>query len=342
MARKRIVILGGGTGGTTVANRLRRRLPAAEAEIQVVDRDNRHIYQPGLLFVPFGLAHVDDLVRSRQRQLASGIVFHEHGVDHVDLPGQSVRFVDGALLEYDVLVVATGARLQPQETEGLTGDGWNETAFTFYTTEGAAALQTALARFDGGRLVVNLVDMPIKCPVAPLEFAFLADWYLRERGIRARTELSFVTPLDAAFTKPVASEELAGLLGEKEIELVTEFNVGEVDGAAGALTGYEFQSSFAGSPSGHRWHRRGASGRQGDSRERRIDGVHSRRAGAFPPGREPRGGGHPATRTCRSGSHSATLSASFRATGGRCSHPLRPTSSRSATRPTCRRRRPAP
>jgi sulfide:quinone oxidoreductase len=233
------VILGGGTGGTTVANRLHRRLADDQAEIHVVDRDDRHVYQPGLLFVPFGLAQVDDLTRSRQRQLASGIQFHEREVDHVDLTGQEVRLDDGTVLRYDVLVVATGARLQPGETEGLTDAGWNETAFTFYTTEGAAALQTALARFDGGRIVVNLVDMPIKCPVAPLEFAFLTDWYLRERGVRARTELSFVTPLDAAFTKPVAAAELAGLLTGKEIELVTEFNAGEVDGAGGVLTAYD-------------------------------------------------------------------------------------------------------
>jgi sulfide:quinone oxidoreductase len=221
------------------ANRLRRRFDPDEAEIHVVDLDDRHVYQPGLLFVPFGLAQVDDLTRSRQRQLVSGIRFHEREVDHVDLIGQKVRLDDGTLLRYDVLVVATGAHLQPGETEGLTDAGWNETAFTFYTTEGAAALQTALAHFDGGRIVVNLVDMPIKCPVAPLEFAFLADWYLRERGVRAQTELSFVTPLDAAFTRPVAAAELAGLLAGKEIDLVTEFNAGEVDGAGGVLTAYD-------------------------------------------------------------------------------------------------------
>ena len=81
--------------------------------------------------------------------------------------------------------------------------------------------------------------MPIKCPVAPLEFAFLADWYLRERGIRDRVELVYATPLDGAFTKPVASEHLAGLLAEKEIELVTEFNAGEVDGVGGRLVSYD-------------------------------------------------------------------------------------------------------
>jgi len=239
MSRKRIVILGGGTGGTMTANRLRRRFDADEAEIHVVDRDDRHVYQPGLLFVPFGLAHVDEIVRPRRRQLRNGIVFHENEVQAVRVDRDEVLLDDGVVLPYDALVVASGARLQPEETEGLTGPGWNERVFTFYTPEGAEALRGALERFEGGRLVVNLIDMPIKCPVAPLELAFLADWYLRERGVRGRTELVYATPLDGAFTKPIASEHLAGLLAEKEIELVTEFNVGDVDGGGGTLTSYD-------------------------------------------------------------------------------------------------------
>src|SRR6266511_2034426 len=220
-ARKQIVILGGGTGGTMTANRLRRRFDADQAEIHVVDRDNRHVYQPGLLFVPFGFAQVEEIVRPRRRQLRKGIVFHENEVDSVSLERDEVLLDDGTVLPYDVLVVATGVRLQPEETEGLTGPGWNERVFTFYEPESAAALQQALERFDGGRVVVNLVDMPIKCPVAPLEFAFLADWHFRERGIRDKVELVYATPLDGAFTKPIASRHLAGLLAEKEIELVT-------------------------------------------------------------------------------------------------------------------------
>jgi sulfide:quinone oxidoreductase len=237
--RKQIVILGGGTGGTMTANRLRRRFDEDEAEIHVIDRDDRHVYQPGLLFVPFGLADADEIVRRRRRQLRSGITFHETDVESVEVDADRVQLVDGTVLPYDVLVVATGVRLQPEETEGLDGPGWNERAFTFYTLEGAEALRRALENFDGGRLVVNLIDMPIKCPVAPLEFAFLADWHLRERGIRNRTELVYATPLDGAFTKPVASEHLTGLLAEKEIELVTEFNAGEVDGVGGKLSSYD-------------------------------------------------------------------------------------------------------
>jgi sulfide:quinone oxidoreductase len=239
VSRKQIVILGGGTGGTMTANRLHRRFGADEAEIHVVDRDDRHVYQPGLLFVPFGLTSLDEIVRPRRRQLHDGVVFHETEVAWVELDREEVVLLDGDVLPYDVLVVASGVRLQPEETQGLDGPGWNDRVFTFYSPEGADALHGALERFDGGRLVVNLVDMPIKCPVAPLEFAFLADWHLRERGIRARTELVYATPLDGAFTKPVASQHLAGLLAEKEIELVTEFNAGEVDGVGGKLGSYD-------------------------------------------------------------------------------------------------------
>jgi sulfide:quinone oxidoreductase len=239
VSRRRIVVLGGGTGGTMAANRLRRRFGPDETEIHVVDRDDRHVYQPGLLFVPFGLAQPEEIVRPRRRQLRSGIVFHRNEIEAVSTERDEVTLDDGTVLRYDVLVVASGVRLQPEETEGLLGAGWNERAFTFYTPEGAGALAGALDRFGGGRVVVNLVDMPIKCPVAPLEFAFLADWYFRERGIRSKVELAYATPLDGAFTKPVASQLLAGLLAEKGIELVPEFNAGEVDAVGGKLVSYD-------------------------------------------------------------------------------------------------------
>lgn len=235
---KNVVILGGGTGGTLTANRLRRAC-RDDVGITVVDQDDEHVYQPGLLFVPFGMARAEDLVRSRPRQLHAGITYHRGAVDHVDADHDTVRLTDGTELRYDVLVVATGATLLPDETEGLTGPGWRDRVHTFYDLPGATALHTALEAFDGGRLVVNVVDLPIKCPVAPLEFCFLADWYFRERGIRDRVRLTYATPLDGAFTKPVAANALAGLLAEKGVELVTEFNTGEVDGAAGRLVSYD-------------------------------------------------------------------------------------------------------
>ncbi|HUO70105.1 MAG TPA: FAD/NAD(P)-binding oxidoreductase [Solirubrobacteraceae bacterium] len=234
----RIVILGGGTGGTLVANRLH-KLFGAEADIIVVDRDDRHVYQPGLLFVPFGLAEPQELVRSRRAQLRHGIDFRLAEVERVETDDNVVFTTDGDAIAYDVLVIASGTALLPEETEGLSGAGWGEKIFTFYTLEGATALRDALSRFDRGRLVVNLVDLPIKCPVAPLEFCFLADWFLRERGVRQEIELVYVTPLDGAFTKPIASERFGDLLAEKGIALESEYAVGQVDGAAGKLISWD-------------------------------------------------------------------------------------------------------
>jgi sulfide:quinone oxidoreductase len=236
---KTIVVLGGGTGGTLIANRLRRMLGRGAADIIVIDADDEHVYQPGLLFVPFGKAGPGSLTRPRHRQLRSGVTFRQAAVDRVDLDRNEVLLAGGEVVGYDVLVIATGARLVPEETEGLTGAGWMEKVFTFYTLDGAIALRRALAEFDGGRVAVAVMDMPIKCPVAPLEFCFLADSYFRECGIRAKVDLTYVTPLDGAFTKPVASKQLSGLLKDKGISLVTEFNTGEVSGAEGKLVSFD-------------------------------------------------------------------------------------------------------
>jgi len=208
---KRIVVLGGGTGGTLIANRLRRMLDRNATAIVVIDHDDQHLYQPGLLFVPFGKARPGSLTRPRHRQLRPGVTFRQAAVDRVDLDRSEVLLADGTPVGYDVLVIATGARLVPEETDGLAGPGWMEKVFTFYTLDGAVALRRALAQFDGGRLAVAVMDMPVKCPVAPLEFCLLADSYFRDRGIRDKVDLTYVTPLDGAFTKPVASRELGGL-----------------------------------------------------------------------------------------------------------------------------------
>jgi sulfide:quinone oxidoreductase len=160
--------LGGGTAGTLTANRLQREL-GDQAAITVVDRDEDHWYQPGLLFVPFGRARPERIMRSRARQLRRGISRHDKSpVDHVDIRQRRVHLADRASLPYEVLVIATGAALLPGETEGLAEAMAQGKAFTFYEPGGAAALREALAGFDGGRIAINIVDMPIKCPVAPI------------------------------------------------------------------------------------------------------------------------------------------------------------------------------
>lgn len=240
MVTKSVVVVGGGTGGTLAANRLRRALDP-DVAVVVLDRDDRHLYQPGLLFVPFGLAAPSRLVRSRRAQIVPGVEFRETGVERIDLEADCVVLTDGSSVPYDALVVASGARLLPEETEGLTGPGWGRSVHTFYSLPGAASLGAALAAFEGGRIVVNLLDLPVKCPVAPLEFCFLIDWFLCQRGIRQRVQLTYVTSLDAAFTKATCNRELSGLLESKGIDVVTEFATERVDSCGRRLHSYDGQ-----------------------------------------------------------------------------------------------------
>ncbi len=235
---KNLVILGAGTAGTLVANHLRGKLPN-DWSISVVDPDPIHIYQPGLIFLPFGREREERIVRQRGKTLKSGVEWVQEAVSRVDTDDQQVILENGDRLAYDLLVVATGTEIRPEETEGLAGEHWHDTIHDFYTLEGAKALQRALADFDGGRFVINIVEMPIKCPVAPLELTFLADEYFTRRGIRDRVELVYATPLDGAFTKPVASRALGHLLEQKNVVVESEFNAGEVDGDAKVLRSWD-------------------------------------------------------------------------------------------------------
>ncbi len=236
---RRLLVLGGGTAGTMVANKLLRRLDRRDWRITVVDQDDVHAYQPGFLFVPFGTLGTDDIVKPRSRFLSAGIDLVLGEIDRVDPDGNTVRMTDGRRLEYDYLVVATGTTPRPDQTPGMLGPQWRTSIFDFYTLEGATALADALAGFDGGRLVVHITDMPIKCPVAPLEFAFLADAHLRKRGIRDRVELVYATPLPGAFTKPIAAERLESMLDERAIAVEPDFLVERIDDEAKALVSYD-------------------------------------------------------------------------------------------------------
>jgi len=236
---KKLVILGGGTAGTMMSAKLRRALPPDQWSITLVDQDNTHIYQPGLLFIPFGIYRRQDVVKPRARYVPPGVALVLSGIDVIDAENDTVKLGDGTELTYDFLVIATGSRIVPSEIEGLTGPGWGKNTFDFYTLEGAQNLFYALERFEQGRLVLNVAEMPIKCPVAPLEFLFLADWFFHQKGIRDKVEIVYATPLDGAFTKPRASALLGGLLEEKGVKVETVFNASEVDGEGRILKSWD-------------------------------------------------------------------------------------------------------
>ena len=235
---KRLVILGAGTGGTVMANLLNKRLRCDEWSITIIDRDDEHYYQPGFLFIPFGFLKLKQIVKPKSKFLPKGVAFVRAEIDRVDSAAHTVLLKEGAPIPYDYLIIATGAWIQPAETPGML-DGWRDTIFDFYTPDGAAALAEKLKNFPGGTLVVHINETPIKCPVAPLEFAFFADDCLRRHGKRDKVKIVYVTPLPGAFTKPVASAVLGHMLQERNIEMVPDFNAERIDAAARKLVGFD-------------------------------------------------------------------------------------------------------
>jgi sulfide:quinone oxidoreductase len=236
---KRLVVLGAGTAGTMIVNRLRPRLAAEDWKITIVDQDETHLYQPGFLFIPFGMYDRQDVIRERRDFIPWGVEFIISAIDGIDTANQSVALANGTKLEYDELVIATGTHPTPSETPGLAGPGWRDTVHDFYTLDGAVALFDRLERWDGGRIVMNIMELPYKCPVAPLEFVFLADWHFHERQMRDRVEIVFATPLSGAFTKPVAAAKLGHMLDEKKIAIETDFYAEKVDADKGLLISYD-------------------------------------------------------------------------------------------------------
>ncbi len=236
---RHLLVLGAGTAGTMIVNKLRPELRDEEWDITVVDQSATHPYQPGYLFVPFGVYTPAQIVKPIRELVPPGVAYLNSEIDVVDPDGQTVRLTDGTELAYDYLVIATGTHPRPDQTPGMSDGAWRRSVHEFYTLEGAQALADAFQDFDGGRLVVSIVEMPIKCPVAPLEFAFLADAHFEELGIRDDVELTYVTPLPDAFTKPVASQRLGGMLEERNIALETDFYTERIDPDRNVLVSYD-------------------------------------------------------------------------------------------------------
>ena len=226
---KRLLILGAGTAGTMMANRLRKKLSADKWTIAIVDQYPKHYYQPGFLFMPFGIYSEKDVVKPKREFIPRAVEYIEAEIDQIGAEHNRVILRSGEQLDYDLLIIATGVKTAPDQTEGMLGNDWRTRVFDFYTFEGASKLQAALRDWNGGRLVVHVSEMPIKCPVAALEFAFLTDWWLTERGLRNKTEITYVTPLSGAFTKPIASKVLGHLLEEKRINVIPDFNISRID-----------------------------------------------------------------------------------------------------------------
>ncbi|MFT5168099.1 MAG: sulfide:quinone oxidoreductase [Saprospiraceae bacterium] len=226
---KNLIILGAGTAGTMMANHLSKKLPIAEWNISIVDKEETHYYQPGFLFLPFDIYKPKQVKKSIDKFIPKRVNLIREKIDRIEKDENQVLLQNGKVLPYDILIVATGTDIAPQEVEGMLGEHWHKDVFDFYTFEGAKNLRDKLRNWEGGKLVVHICEMPIKCPVAPLEFAFLADSFFINKKRRDQVEITYVTPMDGAFTKPKASKELAYLLEEKNINIVSNFNIEKVD-----------------------------------------------------------------------------------------------------------------
>jgi sulfide:quinone oxidoreductase len=227
---KKLLVLGGGTAGTMVVNKLRKKLSKDEWSVTVVDQNNDHIYQPGLLLLPFGVYTPEELVKKRDHFFPDDVDFVRAEIDKIEPEANRVLLADGRTLEYDYLVVATGTSPRPDQTPGMDDPAiWRKSVFDFFTLNGSTALRDALSVWPGGRLVVHITEMPIKCPVAPLEFAFLADAFFEEHKMRNKVEIVYVTPLEGAFTKPVCSKELGYMLLDRKIHLEPDFMIEHID-----------------------------------------------------------------------------------------------------------------
>ncbi len=224
---KKLLILGAGCAGTMVANKLRKQLSEAEWSITVIDKNDKHIYQPGLLFIPFGVYQAHDVVRTRSEFMGKGIKFIVDEIQKINTTGKTVETTAGTY-SYDKLIVCTGVNISPHEIEGMM-EGWQTEIFDFYTLEGAVKLAKAMRGFKGGKLILNIAEIPFKCPVAPLEFIYMADYFFTKRGVRNDVEIKLVTPMPGAFSKPKASAFFSKLAEEKNLKIETSFDLSEVN-----------------------------------------------------------------------------------------------------------------
>ncbi len=237
---KRLLILGSGTAGTMVANKLRHILSRDEWKITIVDKDETHYYQPGFLFIPFGIYGENDVIKPKRDFVPPGVEMILSEIELIEPEENRVKIAkDDRYLYYDYLIIATGTHPRPDETPGLSESEWRQSIHDFYTFEGATALAKKLRTWEGGKLVVNIMELPYKCPVAPMEFIFLADWYFHEKQMRDKVELKLVTPLPGAFTKPRAASLLGSTLEDKNINLVTEFYTERVEPEKNLLISYD-------------------------------------------------------------------------------------------------------
>lgn len=219
---KRVVILGGGVGGTVVANVLAKKA-GKKAEITVVDKTGKHVYQPGFVYIAFDKQKPRKLVREERKLLRRRVKLLIDEATRIDHENRLVHLKQGKPLVYDYLIIAAGSELYPQEIPGY------KAGHHFYSMEGALKLREALEAFQGGKVVIAIGGYPYKCPPAPAESACQLDYYFTKRRIRDKVEIHYLSPLGRPFPLETVSPMVQEIFERKGIKWGTFFNVERVD-----------------------------------------------------------------------------------------------------------------
>jgi len=234
-----IVIVGGGTGGTVLANdladRLEPELDAGDVRITLVNDDPDHVYKPVWLYVPFGQREPEDGRRRLRSLVDDAVDVRIDRVTDIDTDAQQLRYHEGdEPVDYDYLVLATGSTLAPEEIPGLA-----EAGHDYYSEEGSEALREELLSFTEGDLVLSVIGTPHMCPAAPLEFVFMTDDWFRERGLREDVDITYTYPIQRVHGNPHIAEWAQPIMEERDIEIETFFNAESVDPASETITSME-------------------------------------------------------------------------------------------------------
>ena len=241
---KNILVAGGGLGGTIVANRMAQKLSGelenGDVSITVLDKSDRHFYQPGFLLVAMGVmepqeTHIaEKSVLDRRVQFLSG---DAGTMSKIDAGNRAVTTADGKVHKYEHLVLSTGSHLQFDEIPGFA-----QGADTFYNLDKAKEMWKKVHSFQGGKIVVDTAMLPHKCPVAPLEITLMLDDYFRKKGIRDKVQIDYCYPVPGVFGIPNVNKMFTRIFGERGINVHSQFTLASVDGAAKKITSKEGES----------------------------------------------------------------------------------------------------
>jgi sulfide:quinone oxidoreductase len=237
-----IVIVGGGSGGTIVANllakQLRNEIHAGKVKLYLVSGAKTHIFQPAYLHVAFENQNIDSIVLDEETLLKKEVQLLSHDADRLDLGKQEVTLKSGEKIEYQYLIIATGSVTNPDAIPGL-----KETSLNYHTSpEDSRKIWNAIEQFKEGHVVVGIAGVPYKCPPSPNEAAFLIDDYFRGRGIRDRVKITFLTPYPRPYPAETMSKVVEPRFQKRGIEVVSFFNVESVDPAKHVIYSLEGES----------------------------------------------------------------------------------------------------